>query len=404
MTILLIISVLATALLFSMWKWEFGEKVLPLFKVVTIISWLLFFALLFIGLPGSHECWKINTTVWSEFGSFAGAFLLAATLIYQVRSFRRQQIEAKFFEMVKYYRENVSEMKFRNPFYYSSIEQDKEEREFDEKYVEGRRVIKTIFEQYKVGQKIAMEVINEVPHIILPSQIHSSIEKQYRHQSGKGYDSFFDSQEWKRRYAINEIAYMLTFWGIPHDTDDELRRYLGKVLNSDGIEKFLEYAKEIVAVYEYDQDKAEYSGNLRKEIPKKCYRTNGEDLVPKHMKPSSHSGRIKFFGGHQYHLGHYYRHLFQAVRFIDKQPWWLLTKDDKYEYVKTLRAQMSNYEQALLFINSLTKLGRKWEYENNKGRKLISDYNLVNNLPERFIPMMRPQFYYPEVEYEWKTH
>ena len=385
-------------------KWRFWFKALPSLIVATVILWLFFIALLYIGSSGGFEWWTIETKVWAEFGSFAGAFLLAATLLYQARAFRRQQIESKFFEMVRYYRDNVSEMKFRNPFYYTSNKQDKEEREFEEKYVEGRRVIKTIFEQYKVGQKLAMEVINEIPNTLLPLDVNSSIEKYYRHSPRKGYITIFDSQEWKRRYAVNEIAYMLTFWGIPNNNDDEIKVYLGKVLNSEGVEKFLENAKKFVAVYEFEGDKSEYSADLHKEIPKECYSSNGSKLSFKVDKGHESLGKIKLFGGHQYHLGHYYRHMFQAVRFIDKQPWWLLTRDDKYEYVKILRAQMSNYEQALFFINSLTRLGLKWEYGNNKDRKLITEYKLISNLPERFIPMMRPQFYYPEVEYEWATH
>jgi hypothetical protein len=59
--------------------------------------------------------------------------------------------------------------------------------------------------------------------------------------------------------------------------------------------------------------------------------------------------KFKFipFEGHQSRLGHYYRHLYQTVSYVNKQ-----TADlDKYEYVKTIRAQLTTHEQALLFIN-----------------------------------------------------
>lgn len=61
------------------------------------------------------------------------------------------------------------------------------------------------------------------------------------------------------------------------------------------------------------------------------------------------------FEGHQSRLGHYYRHMYQMVRYVDQQ-----TIDiDKYEYVKTIRAQLSTHEQALLLINSLTPKGAR---------------------------------------------
>lgn len=82
------------------------------------------------------------------------------------------------------------------------------------------------------------------------------------------------------------------------------------------------------------------------------------------------------FEGHQSRLGHYYRHLFQSFNFIKNNR----LKVDNYEYAKILRAQLSNHEQALLFINSLTFLGRKWwEFE------LITDYKIVSNVPENFF-------------------
>jgi hypothetical protein len=82
------------------------------------------------------------------------------------------------------------------------------------------------------------------------------------------------------------------------------------------------------------------------------------------------------FEGHQSRLGHYYRHLYQMVRYVDQQ-----TLDvDKYEYVKTIRAQLSTHEQALLLVNSLTPMGQDWWRRN-----LIVNYRLVQNIPRDFF-------------------
>jgi hypothetical protein len=84
------------------------------------------------------------------------------------------------------------------------------------------------------------------------------------------------------------------------------------------------------------------------------------------------------FEGHQSRLGHYYRHLFQMVRYVDEQSPAL--NIPKYEFVKTIRAQLSTHEQALLLINSLTPIGRIW-WE----MQFIENYRLVQNLPQNFF-------------------
>ena len=82
------------------------------------------------------------------------------------------------------------------------------------------------------------------------------------------------------------------------------------------------------------------------------------------------------FEGHQSRLGHYYRHLYQMVRYVDQQT----LRINKYEYVKTIRAQLSTHEQALLLINSLTPIGQNWW---QKG--FIVNYRLVQNIPRDFF-------------------
>ena len=82
------------------------------------------------------------------------------------------------------------------------------------------------------------------------------------------------------------------------------------------------------------------------------------------------------FEGHQSRLGHYYRHLYQMVKYVDQQ----LIEIDKYEHVKTIRAQLSTHEQALLLINSLTRVGNPW-WQNG----FIVTYRLVQNIPHDFF-------------------
>lgn len=103
------------------------------------------------------------------------------------------------------------------------------------------------------------------------------------------------------------------------------------------------------------------------------------------------------FEGHQSRLGHYYRHLFQTIIFVNSQK----LNINKYEYVKMLRSQLSIHEQALLFINSLTDLGDDWW-----SSKLIVDYEFVKNIPEQFFDTQNELDYieeFPKGYFEWEN-
>lgn len=110
----------------------------------------------------------------------------------------------------------------------------------------------------------------------------------------------------------------------------------------------------------------------------------------------------KLFEGHQSRLGHYFRHLYQVVKFVDEQPTKLLTYKEKYSYVKILRAQLSTQEQAFLFYNSLSDLGKAWEKGDNldENRKLITKYNLIKNIPTGYTSGFEVGKYYPDIRYE----
>lgn len=105
------------------------------------------------------------------------------------------------------------------------------------------------------------------------------------------------------------------------------------------------------------------------------------ESLDKNKKLSSKSkGHYKYtyFDGHQLRLGHYYRHLFQAFDYLDSSLF--LNNTGKKKYAKMLRAQLSTYEQALFFINSITPLGLSWW---RKG--YIRKYKIVKNIPTDFF-------------------
>ena len=98
-----------------------------------------------------------------------------------------------------------------------------------------------------------------------------------------------------------------------------------------------------------------------------------------------------------------YRHLFQVVTYINEQSSKILSYKEKYQYIKTLRAQLSTQEQLLFFWNSISDLGLAWERDpeiDSENEKLITKYNLVKNIPEGYSKYIKVRDFYPLVNYE----
>lgn len=81
-------------------------------------------------------------------------------------------------------------------------------------------------------------------------------------------------------------------------------------------------------------------------------------------------------------LAHYYRQLFQTVKFIVNQP--IYNYEEKRNFIRILRSQLPNEEQVLLFYNWYSGFGYQWESDENK---FFSDYRMIHNIfPSMLIP------------------
>lgn len=103
------------------------------------------------------------------------------------------------------------------------------------------------------------------------------------------------------------------------------------------------------------------------------------------------------FGGHQNRLSHYFRNLYSAFVFIDEQK---ISKAEKLSLAKVLRSKLSNYEQAMLALNSLSIQGSAWVSSD-----LIKKYSPIKNIPEHFFTFdlkfdLKSEF--PSVVFEWE--
>lgn len=84
-------------------------------------------------------------------------------------------------------------------------------------------------------------------------------------------------------------------------------------------------------------------------------------------------------------LGHYFRHLFQIIKLITEEK---MPESEKYRYSKIVRALLSDYEQILLYYNSLSVMGASWikplKEVNIEKMCFIARFRLIKNIPYYF--------------------
>lgn len=90
----------------------------------------------------------------------------------------------------------------------------------------------------------------------------------------------------------------------------------------------------------------------------------------KYKLPDSINGHyLKFHRLYGHMVGHYFRNIYQILKYIE-----LSKVEDKKFYSNLLRAQMSEYELALLYYNCLSDLGEK------KFKPLVEKYEFFEHL------------------------
>jgi hypothetical protein len=81
---------------------------------------------------------------------------------------------------------------------------------------------------------------------------------------------------------------------------------------------------------------------------------------------------LSFYEGHQAEFGHYFRSLYNIIKLVDNS-----TVEEKRLYTNLVRAQLSSFELALLFYNSLSDMGSE------KFKPFIEEYSLLKTVPKK---------------------
>jgi len=87
-----------------------------------------------------------------------------------------------------------------------------------------------------------------------------------------------------------------------------------------------------------------------------------------------------FYGEYQSDLGHYFRNLYHAFKFMAESR--NIEDKDRQQYANLARAQLSAYELALLFYNSITPMPPA---KKNEFKLLIEKFCLLKNLDRKLL-------------------
>jgi hypothetical protein len=293
-----------------------------------------------LGSLGSYLQGSVSS-LWALAGFFIifVAFLVQAIQFTEQRkqfklqsdSVARQNFESRFFGLLDYHRQNVSEIGI------------------DEKT--GRRVFVSLIREFR----LVFETVNRV----------CDATNQYPKSNRL------------------ELAYLAFYYGIgPNST-----RILKDVDNSMPADLVENLLKEMCLIQDFARTN---EANRQTKF--------GIDYTRLQKIYSAMRQRISYipFDGHQSRLGHYYRHMFQLVVYLDQQA----PLGTQKEYAGIFRAQLTNHEQALLCLNALSSLGSPWIT-----RGYLVNYALIKNIPNNFFDPnseLDVKARFPEITFEYE--
>lgn len=311
-------------------KQNFIKLLAKFFTIIGFIILLLVFTTTTTGWGNENttislEKWTIKSNIGSFVGgivgslfSLSGFLLIYLTFLSQKQSFEKERFESKFFDLLKLHRENVNELNIGDRVY-------------------GRKCFVQMHNEFKC-------IYN---HVILYNESYS-IDKI----------KMFDHD-----LEIADFCFKVFFFGVGYHSEIQLFAFL----NDEQKTFYRNFLKDRLSSIQRNYDEfRRINKDDRFYWAKPISGDNDEFTMETDYYP---------FDGHSVRLGHYYRHLYQIVKFVDKQKK-LLPFKERYFYLKTLRAQLSNHEQLMLYYDSLSQFGYAWHH-----KKYFITYSFLKNLP-----------------------
>lgn len=249
--------------------------------------------------------------------------------------FKIQQFESQFYEMLRLHKENINEMKISGYDYNISTTINPK--------TEETTITRSQVERFVEGRKVFVTMVKELVACYEFCKLYDITDK-------------YGSQE------LLELSYRIFFFGSQ-----------SSLISSNTIDdEYIQMIKDQLKIVR-DEHKGSIGGINEFET------RNSNKNIKLHIKYAP-------FTGHENRLGHYYRHLYSTVKYVvNKEKEGLITYNKSREYLKVLRAQMSNDEQLMLYYNYIIGFGKDWE---NEG--YLTKYRMLHNLPINKVKYAEP--------------
>lgn len=234
----------------------------------------------------------------------------------QRKDLKIERFENKFYELLQLHKSNVNEMNIADKIY-------------------GRKCFVNMFYELRCIYRIVDDFYNSANEQVKNENEYFNVDKM-------------------------NFSYRIFFFGIGLHSEKHFIHSLEK-----GEEHLFKQIKPFLEKIQND------TLDFFDKNPKERYYTYG---LPNSGIPDENTVEFFYFpfDGHVNRLGHYYRHLYQSVSYITSQDF--LNKEEKYSYIKTLRAQISNFEQLHIYYNALAWFDNEW-------REFFTVFRFIKNLP-----------------------
>jgi len=280
------------------------------------------------------ELGKTISGLMAPFIAIAAAILTFIAFLVQYQAnlkiqtqFRIQQVSNNFFEMLRLHKENINEMQI--------VGYDYTEKKMPSDTVQNPIVRNTSKRKVFVTMNSELEAAYFICKYFFENRSSTKITDE----------------------ELAQLAYQILYYGIHSDA-----------INQGGIDdiSFKELKKKFKVIRNKHADTYSKSNT---------FSFNGGKKVNLYIK-------YKPFSGHENRLGHYYRHLYSTVDYVvEKETKSLISQEESREFLKLLRAQMSNDEQLMLYYNYRIGFGKNWDKLGNRGNKFLTKYRMLHNLP-----------------------
>lgn len=325
----------------------------------------------------------------------------------------KERFETIFFEMVKFHRDNVSELSYS----YYDVNSSTITEDSPKQTALSRKVFKVIY--------IDFVTLKEELDFYFNNKTEEDIYEDTYLLKLKSNPTITERRINLVDYAQVDIVYCILYFGLNSDEQETIKNIFNNRYKKDFFKDllFLAALKPARESLLWNKRKIynSHTPEIKKEFLKKLINDWAKNLTsPDFMnEPDWRYLNFKryediyyfepfkrYYRGHQTRLSNYFRNLFLVVTYVNDNL--KINYDQQYSNIKLLRSQLSAYEQSILFINSLSILGRAWEFDSviKSGKiienfQLITKYNLIKNiLSENIAKTIKVSDFYPRVSYE----